>query len=110
MVGLVLCCAMPVCIGQGPLQNDAAQAEATQATAVTEAPKAVESKPSKRQVREAEAAYAAGAKKLDANDLDGAEKDFVRALGLDPGNRNYAIAISVARQHRMHSPVTRSTR
>ena len=110
VVGLVLCCAMPVCIGQGPLQNDAAQAEATQATAVTEAPKAVESKPSKRQVREAEAAYAAGAKKLDANDLDGAEKDFVRALGLDPGNRNYAIAISVARQHRVTELVQQSTK
>jgi Flp pilus assembly secretin CpaC len=52
-------------------------------------------------LREAEDAYLSGAKKLEHNDLDGAEADFQRALKLDPGNRNYAIAISITRQHRL---------
>jgi len=55
----------------------------------------------KRQRREAEDAYLAGAKKLEHDDLDAAERDFSRAAALDPGNRNYSIAISVARQHRL---------
>jgi general secretion pathway protein D len=57
--------------------------------------------PDKRQKREAENAYLAGAKKLERDDLDAAEREFVRALNLDPENRNYAIAISVTRQHRL---------
>jgi Flp pilus assembly secretin CpaC/tetratricopeptide (TPR) repeat protein len=61
----------------------------------------VEPQPDKRQLREAEDAYLSGAKKLEHNDLDGAETDFQRALKLDPGNRNYAIAISITRQHRL---------
>lgn len=109
-VGLALCCLTPLCVAQSATQNDAAQPDATQPTVVAEAPKPVEPKPSKRQVRQAEAAYVAGAKRLDANDLDGAEKDFVRALGLDPGNRNYAIAISVVRQHRVTELVQQSTK
>jgi general secretion pathway protein D len=59
----------------------------------------IESAPSKRQAHVAEAAYLAGAKKLERDDLDAAETQFQRALKLDPGNRNYAIAISVTRQH-----------
>lgn len=55
----------------------------------------------KRHLREAEDAYLSGAKKLQHDDLTAAELDFERALQLDPENRNYAIAISVARQHRL---------
>ena len=109
-VGLALGCLTPLCVAQSPVQTDAAQPDTTQPTVVAEAPKPVEPKPSKRQAREAEAAYVAGAKKLDANDLDGAEKDFVRALRLDPGNQNYAIAISVVRQHRVTELVQQSTK
>ncbi|HEX6496368.1 MAG TPA: hypothetical protein VF018_12840, partial [Acidobacteriaceae bacterium] len=61
-------------------------------------------------MREAEAAYAAGAKKLDANDLDGAERDFERALQFDPLNRNYAVGISIVRQHRVTELVQQSTK
>ena len=57
--------------------------------------------PSKRQRRQAEEAYLSGAKQLEHDDLDAAEREFARALRLDPANANYAIAISVARQHRL---------
>jgi general secretion pathway protein D len=65
--------------------------------------------PSKHQLREAETAYLAGAKKLEHDDLDAAEAEFKRALRLDPANRNYAIAISVAREHRVTELVKAST-
>jgi general secretion pathway protein D len=69
----------------------------------------IESPPSKREAREAESAYLAGAKKLEHDDLDAAEAQFQRALKLDPGNRNYAIAISVTRQHRVTQLVHQAT-
>jgi general secretion pathway protein D len=56
---------------------------------------------SKQNLREAENAYLAGAKKLERDDLNGAEREFTRAQKLDPQNRDYAIAISMARQHRL---------
>src|ERR1039458_4870867 len=61
----------------------------------------VDAAPGKRHVREAEDAYLAGAKKLERDDLNGAEREFTRAQNLDPQNRDYAIAISLARQHRL---------
>lgn len=64
----------------------------------------------KRQLREAESAYLSGAKKLEHDDLNAAEIDFQRALKLDPANRNYAIAISVARQHRLNELVQQATK
>lgn len=66
--------------------------------------------PGKRQLREAENAYLAGAKKLERDDLDAAEREFIRALGLDPGNRNYAVAISVTRQHRVTELVQKASK
>ena len=61
----------------------------------------VETAPGKRHLRQAEDAYLAGANKLQRDDLIGAEREFTRAQKLDPGNRDYAIAISLARQHRL---------
>ncbi len=52
-------------------------------------------------MRAAQDAYLAGAKRLERDDLAGAEHEFTRALQLDPGNTDYAIAISVAREHRL---------
>jgi Flp pilus assembly secretin CpaC len=57
--------------------------------------------PSKHRSRAAEDAYLAGARRLEHDDLTGAEREFIRALDLDPGNQNYAVAIDVARQHRL---------
>ena len=56
---------------------------------------------SKQNLREAEDAYLAGAKKLERDDLSGAEREFTRAQKLNPQNLDYAIAISMARQHRL---------
>jgi type II secretory pathway component GspD/PulD (secretin) len=61
----------------------------------------VETAPNKRHLREAEDAYLAGAKKLQRDDPIGAERDFTHAQKLDPGNRDYAIAIALARQHQL---------
>ena len=66
--------------------------------------------PGKRQQREAEAAYLAGAKKLEHGDLDAAEREFVRALNLNPQNSSYAIAISVTREHRLTELVQQATK
>jgi general secretion pathway protein D len=68
----------------------------------------IEPTPSTRKVRAAEDAYLAGAKKLERDDLDAAESNFKHALALDPANRDYAIAISVARQHRITELVQQS--
>jgi type II secretory pathway component GspD/PulD (secretin) len=59
-------------------------------------------------VRAAEDAYLSGAKKLERDDLDAAESDFKRALALDPEDRDYAVAISVTRQHRVTELVQQS--
>ena len=70
----------------------------------------IESTPDKRHLREAEAAYLAGAKKLGHDDLNAAEQQFQRALKLSPENENYAIAISVTRQHRLTELVQQASK
>jgi Flp pilus assembly secretin CpaC len=73
--------------------------QAASAGAAVDAPAAP--KTSNRHQRAAENAYLAGAKKLEHDDLEAAEVEFQRALKLDPENRNYAVAISVTREHRL---------
>jgi len=79
----------------------AAPAQPAGAGSAAVAAGSLEAAPSKRHVRQAEDAYLAGAKKLEQDDLLGAEGEFTRAQKLDPGNRDYAIAIALARQHRL---------
>jgi general secretion pathway protein D len=64
--------------------------------------------PGKRHLRQAEEAYLAGAKQLERDDLDAAEEDFKHALALDPEDSEYAMAISVTRQHRVTELVQQS--
>jgi general secretion pathway protein D len=64
---------------------------------------------SARQARAAEDAYLAGAKRLERDDLDGAETAFARALKLNPASRDYALAIAVTREHKVTELVQRST-
>src|SRR3954465_3067999 len=77
------CCLAPMCAAQRNETNQPATPDAGQNGAapivVTEMPEDVASKPDKKQLREAEAAYLSGANKLDRDELDGAERDFVRA-------------------------------
>jgi len=107
------CCLAPVCAAQANETNQPATPDAGRSGAppivVTEMPQEAAAKPDKKQLREAEAAYLSGAKKLDHDELDGAERDFVRALQIDPENQKYAIAISVAREHRVTELVQQST-
>jgi general secretion pathway protein D len=59
------------------------------------------STPSKNQLRGAEDAYLAGARLLERNDLTGAQRQFEKASGLDPANREYAMAVAITREHRV---------
>ena len=59
------------------------------------------SKPTKRQIEAADTAYLAGARLLDRNDLTGAEAQFDKAATLNPGNHEYTLAASLAREHRV---------
>ena len=54
-----------------------------------------------RQSVAASDAYLAGARALAANDLKGAEAHFARAVALAPENHDYALALTVAREHRV---------
>ena len=54
-----------------------------------------------KQAREAEDAYLQGAKEVERKDLEAAEKSFVRAMQLNPNNRDYALALIVTREHRL---------
>jgi general secretion pathway protein D len=61
-------------------------------------------------MREAESAYRSGAKKMALNDLDGADRDFQRANKLNPADQNYALAISLVREHRVNELVQRASK
>jgi general secretion pathway protein D len=56
---------------------------------------------SKRQADAATDAYLNGARLLDRQDLAGAEKEFARAVSLNPRNPDYALAYAVAHEHRV---------
>jgi type II secretory pathway component GspD/PulD (secretin) len=56
---------------------------------------------SAKQAREADDAYIQGAKQVEHKDLAAAEKSFARAVELNPGNRDYALALIVAREHHL---------
>jgi general secretion pathway protein D len=63
------------------------------------APPAAE--PSARQVRAAEKAYAKGVRAMQKGDVDAAEKAFAQAVKADPSNRDYALDLQIASQHRV---------
>ena len=105
--------------GQTAAQSQPAEAQPQQAAPDAAAPVAASAgtpvlsllpSAGKRQQREAEAAYLTGAKRLERGDLDAAEREFVRALNLDPQNSSYAIAISVTREHRLTELVQQATK
>src|ERR1700733_6611301 len=57
--------------------------------------------PSARQVRTAEKAYAQGVRAMEKGDVDAAEKAFAKAAKADPSNREYALDLQIASQHRV---------
>jgi len=54
--------------------------------------------PSRRDTQAADNAYLAGADLVVKNDLAGAERQFQRAVKLDPANRDYAFALALTHQ------------
>ncbi|MHB1020983.1 MAG: hypothetical protein ACYC46_06730 [Acidobacteriaceae bacterium] len=79
----------------------AAQVTQPQAAAATakDAPANTPKPPSKKHLREADDAYVAGARALERGDVEKAEQDFRKAFRLVPNNRDYAVAIAIAREH-----------
>lgn len=59
------------------------------------------SSPTKSQLRQAEDTYLAGARLLERNDLTGAQTQFEKAAELNPANRDYAVAVTITREHRV---------
>ncbi len=56
---------------------------------------------SKSDHEKAEQAFLAGAKLLDRQNLAGAQAEFARAATLDPTHGNYALAMTLTREHRV---------
>lgn len=56
---------------------------------------------SPRQAREAESEYLAGARAIEHKNLQAAERHFTRAAAINPDHREYALALLVAREHRV---------
>jgi general secretion pathway protein D len=80
----------PPQVSQAPTTpSSTQQSKALQSAATT---------PGKHQSEAAETAYLAGARLLDRKDLSGADAEFTKATRLDPGNRDYALALALAHQ------------
>jgi tetratricopeptide (TPR) repeat protein len=62
---------------------------------------AIQPRISSNQAREADDAYLYGAKQVQRKDLAAAERSFERAVQLNPGNRDYALALIVVREDRL---------
>src|ERR1700722_6882701 len=75
-------------------------AAGARAQSVQSAP--VEQKPvSEHDKSEASKAFLEGAKALQKNDLPEAEKQFERAIKIDPGNADYRAALTIAKEHQL---------
>jgi general secretion pathway protein D len=66
--------------------------------------------PSKHQKQAAEDAYLDGARALDHRDLARAEAQFTKALKLNPSNHDYAMALTVTREHRVTELVQQASK
>ena len=83
--------AVPVQASPKPPSTSATSADKTPAIAA----------PSKHQLDEAEDAYLAGARLLERKDIAGAEKQFSKAVRLNPGNNDYALSLAIAHEQRV---------
>src|SRR5579871_4961051 len=110
----ILCLALSA-QGQEPA-NAPAQAPANSATQTSiaaspaTAPRAIPEKPTKEQARAADDAYLDGARLLDRKDLAGAEKQFAKALKLNPSNSEYALALALTREHHVTELIQESSK
>jgi general secretion pathway protein D len=56
---------------------------------------------SAKQAREADDSYLDGAKQIEHKNIEAAERDFARAVQLNPNNRDYVLALLVTRENRV---------
>jgi len=93
-----------VCLGSLPVgalaQSVAAPAGAAVPAVAAQAPK-LTAKQRRKNEEDAEDAYVAGAKLLERRDVEGAEREFVRAAKLNPENRDYLRAAVAMRESRV---------
>jgi general secretion pathway protein D len=110
LVLAMLCAATSVSQVSAATQNAAAPA-VVPSGALSPGVSTAHSKPvSARQAREADDAYLEGARQLEHNNLAAAEKSFARAVALDPDKGEYALAFTVAREHRLTELVQTAAR
>ena len=64
----------------------------------------------KRQLQAADEAYLNGARFLDHKNLAGAEAEFKKAAALAPHNSDYALALTVTREHRVTELVQQASK
>jgi general secretion pathway protein D len=84
------------------LHGWAQQVSANQTSAIPDQKQAPADKPpTERERRDAEKAYLAGAKGLEHEDYDTAQRNFDTAVSLVPGNEQYSVAREIARQHKV---------
>ena len=92
---LTMICAL-TCNAALAVAQDGSQAPAASTTAALISPPR-----SKHDLAAARDAYLAGARYLDRRELESAERQFAKALQLDPTNADYAVAVTLAREHRV---------
>jgi Flp pilus assembly secretin CpaC len=63
-----------------------------------------------KQAREADDAYLEGAKELERDDLEAAQRSFARAVELNPNKDEYALSLAVAREHQVTELVQAAAR
>ncbi len=94
LIAVAVMAVFPVCV----LAQQPAAVEGQPAATATQ-PIPSGKPPSAKERREAEKIYLEGAKALEHEDLDTAEKDFDTAVALVPDNQQYLAAREIARQH-----------
>jgi general secretion pathway protein D len=94
-------CVLAQSSSEAPVSIPAGVLPTPPAIAPEQPPTSVKREISSRQAREADDAYLDGAKQIQRKNLSAAEQDFERAVKLNPGNRDYALALLVTRENRI---------
>ncbi len=76
--------------------------------AFSQSPDAAPPRSHQANAQKASEAYLAGARLLDARQLAGAEKEFLRATSLDPQRPDYSLALNLTREHRIADLIQQS--
>jgi len=107
--GVAASAAFAVCVASLPAGLRAQTPAATLFSSTAGVPvKKLTAKERRKNEHDAEDAYVAGAKLLERRDVEGAEKEFVRAAQLNPENRDYLRAAVTMRESRVTALVQRA--